>query len=131
MPTGLALLAGSLMLFGCQSRQIDATLLAGPDDEVSFSEDVLPIFTRSCAPCHVGDRTSGVSLGSYQQVTTSVGEQYERRIVAAGTDGVVPLLDKIGPAPRFGERMPLGQAPLAADQIATVRAWIEAGAPDN
>ncbi len=119
-----------VLLAGCQSQQIDVRQLVGPSDKVSFSEDVQPILTRSCGGCHIGNRTSGVSLDSYQQVTTSVGAQYGRRIVEP-EGGVVPLLDKIGPSPQFGDRMPLGRSPLAPDEIATIQAWLDDGAPDN
>lgn len=124
-------LATCALLAGCQSRQIDQTMLTAPEEAVSFARDVLPIFTASCVGCHVGERTSGVALGSYEQVTTSVGEQYGERVVATGDAGASPLIDKIGPSPRFGERMPLGRGALAQDQIAVIRTWIDDGALDN
>lgn len=128
---GWTVLATCTLLAGCQSRQIDRTMLVPPDEAVSFSRDVLPLFTGSCAVCHVGERTSGVALGSYQQVITSVGEQYGERVVIPGDAGASILIDKLGPSPRFGERMPRGRAPLAPDQIALIRAWIDEGALDN
>lgn len=130
-PRGWGVLAACALLAGCQSRQIDNAMLVMPDEEVSFARDVLPIFTASCAECHVAERTSGVALGTYEQVTTSVGEQYGERVVVPGDAAGSPLLDKVGPSPRFGQRMPLGRGALAPDQIALIRTWIDDGALDN
>ncbi len=130
-PMGWIVLVACAFLSGCQSRQIDQTMLVAPEEAVSFSRDVLPIFMGSCAECHVAELTSGAALGTYEQVMASVGEQYGERVVIPGDAGASPLVDKLGPSPRFGQRMPLGRSPLAPDQIAMIQRWIDEGALDN
>lgn len=128
------LLLGLLGLFSaCQSEQIDNTTLVDPGTDVSFSADVQPILTSSCggAGCHIDQTTNGVNLSSYDQVISSVGLQYNQRIVIPGDGAGSPLVDKLGPRPEFGTRMPQNAAPLSNDQIALIRAWIDEGALDN
>lgn len=107
--------------------------IAGPIEDMSFQTDVAPIFSGSCggAGCHVGSSQSGVNLTSYQQVMNSSGQQYGRPIVQPGEPGDSPLVDKIGPEPEYGQRMPMGRAPLNNSQIQVIRVWIEEGAINN
>lgn len=110
----------------------------GPDNgeeepplEPTFS-NVLHIFEDNCASCHVGSRTSGVRLDSYDSVIGSVGEQYGEEVVQPGNAAGSPLVDKIESSnPEHGERMPQGQSPLSADQIALIKEWINDGAENN
>lgn len=122
-----------LLLAACQSEKIDNTIGLDPDGPVSFSVDVLPLLTASCggSGCHVGQRTSGVELTNYDRIMTSVGDQYGRAIVVPHDAANSPLVDKIRPQPDVGLRMPFGRAPLTADQIARIEAWIEEGARNN
>lgn len=124
----------ALMLFAaCQSEKIDNTLPVEPGRPVSFSQDVQPIFNNSCggAACHIDQQTNGVRLSSYEEVMNSTGDQYGEAIVQPGSADESPLVDKIEPNPRFGVRMPQGQAPLSGEEIALIRAWIDDGAQDN
>lgn len=129
-------------LSACSSKTIDNTMITNPDMnpdpdldpvEVSYSWDIQPLFNASCggAGCHVGQATNGVSLGSHAQVMSSVGFQYGTPIVFAGNAAGSPIIDKISAGPRFGSRMPLGRAPLAAADVNRVRVWITNGAPNN
>lgn len=120
---------------GCRDTVVDN---AGPTDDpppenVSFEEDILPIFGGFCSGvgCHVGERTNGVRLDSYERVTTSVGLQYGALIVVPGDAASSPIIDKITVNPDFGVRMPFGRAPLSAEQIDLIRTWIDEGANDN
>ena len=81
--------------------------------------------------CHIDERTSGVNLSNYAQVTNSVGIQYNGPVVIP-EDGVnSPLVDKLVAQPRIGLQMPLGRTPLSNDQIAAIRTWIDEGAENN
>jgi len=104
-----------------------------PQEDVSFSDDILPIFGASCSGsgCHVGETTNGVRLDSYEQVTGSVGLQYGGSIVVPGDAAASPIVDKISANPEFGVRMPFGRAPLSALQIDLIKSWIDGGASDN
>ncbi|MEQ9104733.1 MAG: hypothetical protein RIE53_08550 [Rhodothermales bacterium] len=128
------------MLAACSSETIDNTGLTDPDPDpdpepvqVSYAQDIQPLFNASCGGvgCHIGQATNGVSLGSHEQVTTSVGFQYGTPVVIPGDAAGSPIIDKISVNPRFGSRMPLGRAPLEAADINRVRVWIEHGAPNN
>lgn len=131
-PLGWTMLA-ALLLTACQSRKIDNTLLVDPDEAVSFSQDVLPIFTTSCGGggCHIDQSVSGVNLSSYQHVVNSQGQQYGEHVVLPDDAANSPLIDKLRPDPRFGGRMPPDRSPLSAEQIALIRTWIDEGAPDD
>jgi hypothetical protein len=120
----------STLAVSCSDNAND---IVGPIEDVSFINDIQPIFNGSCggAGCHIGSSQSGVILGSYDQVMNSIGHQYEREIVVPGEPEVSPLVDKIEPNPEFGERMPFGRSALGNRQIQEIRVWIEEGARDN
>lgn len=106
--------------------------------QVSFSADVLPILTASCASvgCHgAGSRSGDLSLDAGDAYGESVGAVsfgYAPALrIAAGDPSGSVLYQKLVGNPSFGVRMPYGGAPLAADEIATIRAWIEQGARDD
>jgi len=131
-PSGCAVaLALLVALSGCDTT-------TGPEPPpppvatVSFSADIQPLFASRCAPCHAGNReTSGVNLASHANTLASIGTQYGEATVRPGDADGSSLIDKIEADPQFGSRMPQGQAPLSDAEIAQVRAWIDAGAPDN
>jgi hypothetical protein len=105
-----------------------------PDRNVSFSQDISPIFQSSCATsgCHdSGTQESGVNLSSYDDAMNSVGNQYGESIVKSGNPDESPLIDKIEPDPQEGQRMPYQRDPLSQANIDSIRAWIADGAPDN
>jgi mono/diheme cytochrome c family protein len=97
-------------------------------DEVSYSNDVQPIFNSRCTNCHGG--TNGVTLTSYETTLNSVGKGYGTNIVVPGKPDESPLIDKIEPDPEIGSRMPTGSS-LTNEEISLIRAWISAGAEDN
>ena len=127
--------AAILLSAGCRDTLIDNTdpLDDAPTENVSFEQDVLPIFAGSCSGvgCHVGETTNGVRLDSHERVTSSIGLQYGGPIVVPGDAAASPIVDKITPNPEFGVRMPFGRAPLPAAQIELIRTWIDEGANDN
>ncbi len=130
----MTLLLGMLGLFSaCQYEQIDNSGIVDPVEDASFSADILPILTTSCAGggCHVGQTTSGVNLSSYDQTLNSVGVQYNQPIVNPGNAADSPLFDKVSANPEQGQRMPFGRSPLSNADIELIRAWIDEGALDN
>ncbi len=110
--------------------------------EVSFSNDVQPIFTASCAlsNCHAG-------ASPRQGMNLSAGLAYDNIVNVPSVD--VPGLDRIEPGEPdssylvhkiqgtqgqvggVGDRMPLINCCLSAEQIGTIRTWVEQGAPRN
>lgn len=105
------------------------------DRLVSFSEDIEPIFTGSCATsgCHdAGTQESGVDLSSYESALSSEGIQYGGEIIIPGDPEGSPIVDKVAnDNPEHGVRMPEGGPYLSSAEIDSIRAWIEDDAPDN
>jgi hypothetical protein len=89
------------------------------------------IFQAHCAPCHISETTNGVRLNTYNNVINSVGSQYGEKVVNPGDADGSPLIDKLGPSPQFGGRMPEGASPLTNARIDQIKAWIDAGAENN
>ncbi len=121
------------MITACQSDIIDNTSFVQVEN-VSFSTDVMPIFENSCGGpgCHIGTQSaSQVNLTNYRRVNSSIGEGYNRPIIVAGNSARSPLLEKLLNQPEIGERMPLGDRPLSALEVSTIRTWIDEGALDN
>lgn len=101
---------------------------------VSYSEDIQPIFNTSCAVsgCHdSGTQESGVNLSSFDDAMSSEGIQYGESVINPGNPEDSPLVDKIEANPEIGARMPYQRDPLSQANIDSIRAWIDDGAPDN
>lgn len=118
------------------SRRSDAlsgpvvTAASAPQDTVSFANDVLPIFRQRCAECHGGENEDGevrteVSLNLLEYERAMAGSEFGT-VIEAGDPANSFLLDMImdGTMPEQGD-------PVPAEEIALIRAWIEAGAPNN
>jgi hypothetical protein len=132
----------SLGSLGCagDGTGVDGQPLDG--DEVSFADDVQPIFTNSCAfsGCHGG---ASPQLG----MNLSAGQAYANIVNVAAVE--VPTLMRVRPSlpdssylvhkiqgtqasvGGTGGQMPLSGCCLTADQIATIRSWVEDGALNN
>ena len=93
---------------------------------ISYSRQVAPIFALHCNSCH--GEAGGLSTRSYPDLMR--GGNLGKVIVPGDADRslLVHFLDG-----RRGEerRMPLGGAPLPADQIATIRRWIAEGSRED
>ena len=103
-----------------------AALLALPclAQAVDFAAEVHPILAARCAPCHSGAKpAAGLSLIS--RALMLAGGASGPAIVP-GASGASLLIEKI--SGQRGAIMPASGEPLAAAQIATLRAWIDAGA---
>lgn len=110
--------------------------------EVSFSQQLQPIFTDRCAfgGCH-----ATVSPAAGQSLAE--GLAYARTVNVPSEE--LPSMDRVEPGDPdrsylvhkvqgthldvggSGLRMPRGQEPLSQDQINLIRAWIEQGARNN
>jgi hypothetical protein len=113
-----------------------------PGDSVTLSGDVQPIFTANCAVsgCHAGTSPAvGQNLSAGQAWAAIVNVTSQESPALMRVRPFLPdsryLVHKIqgtqGSVGGGGGQMPLGGSPLAAEQIATIRAWITAGALDN
>lgn len=122
--------------FGACSDEGDPVAPGGeaPPDSVSYSADVQPIFNARCTGCHGAGGSGGLDLRSpqsYDNLVDAESPNYRAPRVEPGDPAASVLFDKISGGGVFGDRMPLGQDPLATSQIETIRRWIEQNAPRN
>lgn len=119
------------------SRGLPDIAVASP----SFSTDVQPIFTRTCAMggCHsLTTRQAGLVLTEGAAYDAIVGKtaltRPQLQLVRAGQPDASWLALVIGPdetARSSISRMPLASPALTPNQVATIRNWIARGAPRN
>ena len=89
-----------------------------------LAQQAFALFEQHCLDCH-GE------FGSYSDVLTIkhkdlIGNQ---SVIPGQPDASEFYLRLLGDTDN-GSQMPLGQEPLDSEVIATIRRWIEAGAPD-
>lgn len=109
-----------------------------PPTNVSFSTQVQPVFTSSCAlnGCHAGTNPqAGMSLESgkaYANIVDVVSTSYSpAKRVAPGDTTASVLYNKIRNTGVYGQDMPPGPPALTASQIMDIGVWIEEGAQNN
>lgn len=128
--------AQTRMIFFTESLQTFGTGYLLPATEVSFSAQVQPILTASCATsqaCHQeGGAPGNFSAGAaYANLVNADAAESDKPRVAPFDLANSYMFDKITGAPGSGTQMPLGGAPLAANEIQAIRTWILEGAPNN
>jgi hypothetical protein len=114
------------------------SVLPPANTPISFSADVQPIFSRSCAKsgCHAGAGVQqGLSLESGKSYTLLVGvasmEDPSLKRVDPGRSDLSYLIDKLE-GTGLGDRMPLGGPPFLPDaEVQLIKDWIDQGAPNN
>jgi mono/diheme cytochrome c family protein len=92
--------------------------------DVNYQEHVLPIFEQHCGECHgADDPEEGLELTRYR--TALVGSE-NGPVIVPGEPENSYLVDQVveGKMPKRGD-------PLPQEEIDTIIAWIEAGAPEN
>ncbi len=96
------------------------------DAGISFSADVAPIFAMRCAGCHTWTHASLV--GQTGSMTACMGQT----LVVAGNASSSQLYLKVTNDPsKCGDPMPRGTTGLISTESDKIRAWIQAGAPNN
>jgi hypothetical protein len=89
-------------------------------DTSEFATQILPILKESCYSCHSGNRPVGglrLDARSFAMRAITPGDGKGSRLVHR--------LEGLDNEPS----MPFGMPPLSQDKIATIRAWIDKGAP--
>jgi hypothetical protein len=131
-----ALYSGCVPVSPDDSTSCPPGIAAGPAT-VSFADDVLPLLAaKGCltAGCH------GSFLPSSDYVLTSYETAYFPGEAARALDlcPIVPndpegswLIEKLGPNPRTGDRMPNDREPLSDAELELIATWIREGAADN
>src|SRR6478736_2370039 len=101
------------------SAQAPAPAVAPPD----FSRDVMPIFESNCLRCHnTAEEKGGLLLESYEDLMRGGDDGVP---VVAGNADDSPMIRQV--EARAKPKMP-PKADLRPEDIATLRAWIAAGA---
>ncbi len=93
-----------------------------PQQQIAL--DTYAIFQQSCLICHGPDGAYKESLLMEHDTLINEGT------VVPGNPDASLLYDRVIGTPGSGPQMPLGQPPLSAQAINTIRNWILAGAPD-
>ncbi|NDC90107.1 MAG: hypothetical protein EB075_15135 [Bacteroidetes bacterium] len=120
-----------LVLVSCSKKLPTQSDDTPPDATITYSGTIQPIFNARCVSCHSASvPQSGVNLATYAATMASRGTQYDALTVLPNNADDSALYDKLLSSPRFGSRMPQGGS-LTSQQIANIRAWINAGAPNN
>lgn len=144
---GVVAVAGAAIAAGCggsssSSSPTAPTAPATPSTPPAptFSQIQTQIWTPSCVSCHTDDGRNpagGLNLKSGTAHSTLVGVASTGKPgavrVIAGNPGGSYLVQKLeGAADIVGLRMPRNGPPFLTDaQVAQVRQWIQAGAPNN
>jgi mono/diheme cytochrome c family protein len=133
-------IAGIATACGSDTPTTPAAPTPGPPP-VSFSTQIqAQILTPTCAPCHTDEgRTpsGGLNLkqgSSYANLVgvASTGKPGATRVIAGNPSGSYLVQKLEGAADIVGLRMPRNGPPFLTDaQVATIRQWIQNGAPNN
>lgn len=122
------MLASLVPVAGCSSEpdMKEAPTTEEPTAGPTFHKDVAPILQKSCNGCHSPGEIAPFSLTSYADVKQVAG------MVAARTeDRSMPpwgAVETEACKPRFGWK---DDSRLSDAEIATIKAWSEAGAPEG
>jgi hypothetical protein len=99
------------------------------DRDVSFSEDIMPIFEATCLECHGEAEDGEIVLEAQLDLRTweavMAGSEFGS-VIEPGNPDESYLLESVemGDMPEDGE-------PLSPEQVDLIRQWIIAGAPNN
>ncbi len=127
----------SAILFAACSKSTSNPISSS---NVSFKNDVQPIFTANCAlsGCHA---TASPSAGNQN---LSTGQAFNNivnvasyeiptylRVKPSNSDSSYLYMKITGASGISGARMPYGKAPLSSTDIQTIKDWIDEGAQNN
>lgn len=105
-------------LFACQKK---ASLTS-----IDFNKDVRPILNKNCLPCHGGVRKSAKYSMLFEEEAFTPGESGLTPIVR-GSSASSELIKRIS-SEDSEYRMPYDHEPLNANDLSTLKAWIDQGA---
>ena len=111
---------------------LTSSQVCAAEEQVSFKEDIQPLFKWRCAGCHEaggeGTEKSGLDLTSYDGVMK--GTKFGKMVIPGDPDSsnLMRLLDWKVPAQI---RMPHGKKQLSSCDRNSIRTWIRQGAKNN
>lgn len=99
---------------------------------ITYANDVEPILRNHCVECHTrggrGAVEGGLLLDSYQSLMKG---SREGPVVKPGSSMTSSLYLLVSGQDELTVNMPHGKAPLSAEDIETIRAWIDSGAVEK
>lgn len=117
--------AGPVAVGACTDSDTEAA--------ISLALDIRPLMYRSpggCS-CHASSTTSGFNLGTYDRLRRG-GNNSGEQVIVPGSPCDSILVQKLGPTPPFGSRMPFNGPPyFTPEELTLVKDWIAEGALDN
>lgn len=151
MPSVGIVVSLTVFLIGCagdgtgldaNGLPFDTAGVGPPTNGSTLSNDVQPIFSSKCAfsGCHGGtspQQDQNLSTGlAYSNVVNVPSMEVPSLVrIRPGQPDSSYLIHKINGTQAlvggFGGRMPLGDQPLSAIEIQTIREWVQNGALDN
>ncbi len=94
-------------------------------DETSFERDIRPILTSRCVACHGANKQKGELRLDAKSLALRGGERGP--VIVPGKSGESLLWKRVSSS-NDDERMPPNGKPLTVEQVAALKAWIDAGA---
>jgi len=102
-----------------------------PGENISYSNDVQPIFDQACISCHPNSGNLDLTAAnSYNDLVNVNASGYSGKRVVPGDAEQSILYKKIDGSGAYGSNMPLGGS-LSSAQINLIKQWIEEGALNN
>ena len=116
-----------IVYYGCDDtitvQDVDTREM--PDSNVSYKQDIAPIFELKCVSCHGNGRLdAGLDLTLWTGFV-------DGRIVVPGVPDNSVLVWSIEGNPVVSPMPPITVPPLTLDQVRGVRTWINEGALNN
>ncbi|MBI3823106.1 MAG: hypothetical protein HY289_10565 [Planctomycetes bacterium] len=100
--------------------------------DVTYWQDIRPIFRRHCTACHSGKTVREVSVSGGLALDTfdAIKKGSKRSVVMPGSSEK-SLLHELLITTDVKKRMPLESDPLSKEKIALVKKWIDTGAKEG
>ena len=100
-----------IVFFSCSKEKVESYPNINCNQEVSFSQDVLPLINQECAGCH--DNQNGYSLTNYENISAN-----SKAIIGAMRANNYQLMPQGGPM-------------LPDSVIQLMECWVNQGKPNN
>jgi len=104
--------------------------IPSPQDTTTYDQDVRPIISKYCLPCHLSDseNPSGLEMDTYASMRKG-GENGDPVVPGQPEESLMYL--KLQDPPPFGKQMPRNRKKLQDEELQTIRRWIEQGAKEK
>lgn len=129
----LLALCAAVAIVGCNAAPSAKPGASGTDTSaapatpktISFASDVKPILEKRCHDCHLGGGSKGGFNMDTRDNALAAGRHGAR--IVAGDSSASRLILHVAQDPSV-KRMPPKGEPLSADEVATLKVWIDQGA---